>query len=92
MTEYKFNGMTFQFNTEAALAMGKDAFMAAHKHVPDVHKAWELIEGGKVIEGVEREADVDPSLGTQLNTDMPPVKIKPERPSRNKVDKPDKTK
>lgn len=54
-TEYKAKGKVFQFNTKAALAMGKDAFMAAHHNVPDRDKAWELIaKAGKKEEKPEK--------------------------------------
>jgi len=44
-TEYSFNGKVYQFHTESSLAMGKDAFIAAHKGVPNIVKVWESMNG-----------------------------------------------
>lgn len=43
-TEYLFKGKTYQFNTEASLKMGKDAFIKAHKGIPNIKIVWDMIE------------------------------------------------
>lgn len=39
-TEYSFRGKHYQFNTESSLAMGKEAFIKAHKGVPNIEMIW----------------------------------------------------
>ena len=50
-TDYKFNGKTYQFNTEASLKMGKDAFIKAYQgKVPNANLIWEKIEADSLKE------------------------------------------
>jgi len=43
-TEYSFRGKKYQFNTEACLAMGKEAFIEAHKGVPNIKMIWDSMQ------------------------------------------------
>lgn len=48
-TEYSFRGKKYQFNTEASLKMGKEAFIAQYKgNVPNVNIIWDMIAGSEV--------------------------------------------
>lgn len=43
-TEYSFKGKVYQFNTEACLAMGKEAFIKAHAGVPNLELIWNSMQ------------------------------------------------
>ena len=44
LTEYSFRGKKYQFNTEASLKMGKEAFVKAHKGVPNIEMIWNSMQ------------------------------------------------
>lgn len=44
MYTYTFKNKSYQFNVEASLKMGKDAFIEAHKGVPNIKLVWENMQ------------------------------------------------